>query len=104
MPTTLIELTRSIGVDWFASHLIETITELQRQIATHNSDTNGMTWPNNLLGQMETSIRNQEYQDITQLIAHWREWVENSRKVQESILNTLILIETFLAFRDTKQP
>lgn len=95
---TLEDITEQLGRGWFTAHLLHKITALQRQVAIHHADMNGMTWPSNLLGQMETALEQQDYTETTSLILQWKEWVEDSKEIQDAIWRTLILIESFIEF------
>lgn len=99
--SNIADLIKTIGIDWFATHLINMLDTLQRQFAIHNASMNGMMWPDNLIGKMQGAIKEQDPTEIAALTAQCKKWLEDSQAVQESLHNTLVLIETFVTFHNS---
>jgi len=95
---SMSRMIESIGAESLAAHLREEIQRNQRDIAMHYSNVDGMSYPNNLLGEMEELLAQRDYPAITSKIESWQRWLDDSRRVREMLERTLILIESFVVF------
>ena len=92
------EIIERIGAESLANHLCEQIQADQRKIAVHYSSVDGMSYPHNLLGEMEKLLAEHEYATIGEKIQCWRRWIDDTEKVQQMMERTLVLVEAFVLF------
>ena len=99
MPKDLMkDLLETIGAGSFATHIREQIIADQRAIAEHYSSMDGMQYPDNLLGAMEQLLSTRKYHAIENNIECWRNWIDDTARIQKMLERTLVLIEAFLIF------
>jgi len=87
-----------IGAESLASHLREQIQADQRRIAVHYSSVDGMSYPHNLLGEMEKLLAEHDCNAIKEKIKCWRQWIDDTEKVQQMMRRTLGDVEAFIRF------
>ena len=92
------QLVETIGAGSLAAHICAQIVENQRAVATHYADMDGMSYPRNLLGEMEELLSTRRYHAIQDKIDSWRRWIEGTAEIQKMLERTMVLIEAFLIF------
>lgn len=96
---TTAELTEISTAARMAELLAARVLEDQRNIAFMLAQIEAMTWPENILGQMQDYLERRDYEKIENMLREWEKFRQSDLpQVQEIMEKTATLIQGFVEF------